>query len=283
MCFDHHQKTDRAVSYEEYKANRPEMPDDLKSQIQTVKDVVTALNMPQFIVPGIEADDLLGTIGVLMAEHHPDEEVIIVTGDKDLLQLVTDQVHVYIPARGKKQVDIEYDPSTVKDKQGVYPYQIPDWKGLMGDSSDNIPGIKGVGQKTATRLLQAVPNLTNVYQLLDMMSAQEDGSVNATELRSGLTKVAESLDVEIDVASLADQLSSSLLKKLINGRAEAMMSRELATIKTDVAVEFVLEECRLTGYNKAEVEELFEQLGFKSLFRLLPPDEFEVGVERALF
>lgn len=261
VAFDAVGPTNRSLEYEEYKANRAEMPQDLQAQIPIIKDVVTALNIPQFEVQGIEADDIIGTITTRLAEQQSDLEILVVTGDKDLLQLVTDQTHVFIPRRGNKfSKDIEYDPATVLEKLGVKPSQVVELKALMGDSSDNIKGIKGVGKKTATSLIQYFGSVAKLYTRL---SALEAG----------------------DAPTPAEQalLKPALVRKLSTGQADAQLSKELATIQRDVAISFKIEDCKLSGYHKAVVQELFEKLGFDSLYKLLPADDFELSVEQALF
>ncbi len=170
VTFDSKGPTKRAERYEQYKAHRPPMPEDLRSQIDRVKQVVSALNIPQFALPGYEADDLLGTITAQVAEQQKatagtcdDLLSIVVTGDKDLLQLVDDCTHVWLPGRGKGQVDTEYDADQVVRKMGVTPAQVTELKALMGDASDNIPGVAGIGKKTAEKLIMQYPTIDALY------------------------------------------------------------------------------------------------------------------------
>ncbi len=250
VAFDSKEKTIRADIDETYKANRPEMPDNLKPQIELVRQVVDALNIPALILPGYEADDLIGTIAKRVTQERDDVDVLIVTGDKDLLQLVGDRVHVFIPKRGRFSRDIEYDPDQVKAKLGVLPSQVVDLKALMGDSSDNIKGVKGIGKKTAAKLINQFGSLKKLYQAID---AGTDG------------------------------LSANIRQKLIDGRADAFLSQELAQIQLKVPVKFDLERARVTHYDKEKVVNLFEELGFHSLKKYLPQDEFEKSVQEALF
>ena len=256
--FDSKGKTKRATEYKEYKANRAAMPDDLIPQIALVKEVVETLNIPQFSQVGIEADDLLGTITKQVEEEHPDIRTIIVTGDKDMFQLVSDKTHVWMPGRGRGQLDTEYDAEEVQKKMGVPVSQIIDLKALMGDASDNIPGVKGVGPKTAKRLLERHRTLEGIYQRVDELAAGEPAAADEVLVKSTLTKITA--DTEM-----------------------AFLSQQLATIDRSVPMDFSLEPCRVSVYDKAAASALFEKFHFTSLKGLLPKDAFELGVQKALF
>ncbi|MCA9369848.1 MAG: hypothetical protein H6774_00135 [Pseudomonadales bacterium] len=261
VAFDHKGKTKRAESFEQYKAHRPPMPDDLKVQIQLVKDVVTALNIPAFSLEGYEADDIIGTIVeqlVPSSDSQRDDSlhITILTGDKDLLQLVRSGVTVYIPSRSKTQGDREFDAQLVKEVLGITPEQVVDLKALMGDASDNIPGIKGIGKKTGTTLIQTYGSLDGVYKEIDRL--ENSGEQSAV-------------------------IKGSVQTKLTEGREIAYQSQELARILTTVQIDFNLDDCAVAAYDKAEVTALFESFNFKSLLGLLPKDEFEMSVQEALF
>jgi len=256
--FDSKGKTKRAEEYVEYKANRAAMPDELIPQIALVRDVVTALNIPQFSQSGIEADDLLGTITRQVEQEHPEVRSIIVTGDKDMFQLVSERTRVWLPGRGRGSLDTEYDAAAVEQYMGVSVSQIIDLKALMGDASDNIPGVKGVGPKTAIKLLKKHHSLQGIYERLDQLIAGEQPAAD-------------------------EVLVGSVFKKMQLDRDMAFLSQKLATIDRSVAIDFLLEPCRVSSYDKAAASELFETLGFKSLKGLLPKDEFEIGVQNALF
>ncbi len=252
VAFDHPQPTQRHKDFEGYKANRPEMPDDLRPQIEIIKEVVDALNIPKFEIGGYEADDLIGTINARVEEFGQDLLTVIVTGDQDMFQLVDDNTHVYLPGRGKGKQDTEYDAVGVKEKIGVTPELVIDLKGLMGDSSDNIPGVKGIGPKTAQALLDRFGSLSGIYEAVDKK-------------------------IEDEV------LTDSVVDKLTKERESALVSRELATIMKDAPVQFQLEDCEVVRYDKEKVVSLFQELNFKTLLSLLPPDQFETTVQEALF
>ncbi len=264
VAFDHAQPTFRHSEYLGYKANREEMPDDLPPQIDTVKQIVTAFNIPQFELAGYEADDLIGTL-VRQINQHPQRVpknllTIIVTGDKDAFQLVGQNTHVWMPGRSKpvKTVDTEYDAEGVVRKMGVRPDQIVDLKALMGDASDNIPGVPGIGEKTAVKLLQEFGTLEKIYQIIE----------------------EEKLTISDSKHSI---LKSSLLRKLAEGYQEALLSQRLAQIDQNSPITLELDHCRLSAYKKEEVVKIFEELHFQSLMNLLPADEFELKVQGALF
>lgn len=257
VAFDHKAKTKRAVKHETYKANRPAMPDDLRPQVEIIKSVVTALNIPTFIQEGEEADDLIGSIASIMCESGLSEKVLttIVSGDKDLLQLVNDDVSVWIPG-SKWSKDTEYFETQVIKKMGVKPNQVVDLKALMGDTSDNIPGVPGIGKVTAKKLLSHFGTLDALYEAVE--SVEKSGVPH--ELLKGAT-----------------------LKKLIEGKELAYSSQELAQIDTKLPVDFDLQKCVVRDYDKQDVIDLFESLEFSSLIRALPSDRFEESLQEALF
>ena len=169
--------------------------------------------------------------------------------------MVDDNTHVWIPGRGQGK-DLEYTSKLVEQKMGVKPSQIVDLKALMGDASDNIPGIKGVGGKTAAKLLQKYQTLENLYQAVD--------KVLLLEKMDGLLKGA-------------------LLKKLDEGRDSAFLSQQLARIDQKAPIQVDLPSCKVEGYDKTKATDLFLSLDFKSLLPSLPSDQFETDVQRALF
>lgn len=256
VLFDHPEPTFRHKEYEDYKAHREKMPDDLQPQIPIVKKIVKTLNIPQFELEGYEADDLLGTIShqatKLDQAEDQDLKTIIVTGDKDLFQLINDFTHVWLPGRRRKP-DQEYDRQAVKEDLGVYPEQVVDLKALMGDSSDNIPGIYGIGPKTAGKLLDEFGSLEAVYQGVE------------------------------EAEKYPDLLKGALLKRLKEGREDAFLSQKLARIEKAVPIELELEKCQVESYDKTAAVELFKDLEFESLIKQLPNDAFEASVQESLF
>jgi len=253
VCFDHKGETLRKKQYEAYKAQRAKMPDDLIPQITLVKDLVDALNVPRFEIEGYEADDLIGTINRRVEHLDNSLLTVIVTGDQDMFQLVDNDTHIWMPARGKQQGDMEFDRALVEKKLDIKPTQVVDFKALSGDASDNIPGIKGIGKKTATKLIKRFTNLEKIYQFLE---ANPEGD---------------------------DLIKGALLQKIKQGKEEAFLSQDLATISTEVPIDFDLEACRVTAYDKTQTIQLLNTLGFKSLIKLLPTDAFENSVQEALF
>lgn len=231
VAFDRPTPTFRHLEFEEYKAQRPKAPDELVRQIGRVRDVVKAFNIPVFELDGYEADDVLGTISRQATAGGMD--TIIVTGDNDELQIVSEKAKVLLPQRGFVESAL-YDPASVSEKYGIAPEQIPDLKGLKGDPSDNIPGVPGVGEKTAARLIQQFGSIDGIYQRI--------GEVTPDKLR----------------------------ETLIAHEAQARQSKRLATIVTDVPIKFELESCRAGGYDRDAVVQLFRELEFFKVLNRLP-------------
>ncbi len=226
----------RDVQYSDYKAHRPETPKDLSFQVDKMRAVIQAFNIPIVEREGFEADDVIGTVSRLASAQGI--AVQIVSGDSDLLQLITDDVLVYLHRPFKEP--LLHDKEAFHHKYGLsVPHQLIDLKALEGDTSDNIPGVKGIGKKTATTLLQTYHSLDAVYDHLD-------------------------------------ELSGSVRKKLVEGREMAYLSRRLATIQTDLDLQFDLSACLTKVYDSARIHALFVQLGFNSLLKRLTD---EVGAE----
>ena len=212
IAFDLKAPTFRHQLYDQYKAHRPAMPDELAGQLTRVRGLVDAFQIPVFEMAGYEADDLLGTLSRMAAAQHID--TVIVTGDADAMQLVSDHVWVFAPKRGFGDTML-YDAAAVAAKYGVKPEHIADLKGLQGDSSDNIPGVPGVGAKTAVKLVTQFGTVEEIYDRLDEV--------------------------------MPPRLQNLLRKH----EAAARQSKELATIVTDVPVELDLEECLTSRYSRA--------------------------------
>lgn len=230
VCFDRPAPTFRQKKFKEYQAQRPAMDQDLSGQIERVKQVVSTMNIPIFEMDGFEADDIIGTI----SKQAKDVETVIVTGDRDIMQLVDEKTKVFAPVKGLSDAKI-FDEKGVFEKLGVMPSQIPDYKGLVGDSSDNYPGVNGIGPKTAIELITKYKRLKAIYENLDEISP----------------KVAE---------------------KLKNDKKNADLSYFLATIVRDAPVKLDLSKCLLTDYDWEKVAELFDSLEFRSLISRLPKD-----------
>lgn len=228
--------------FDKYKANRKKPDQEFYDQIPRVKEMVRAMNIPVFEKGGFEADDVIGTITARVDEEKEGIETYIVTGDMDALQLIDDRVRVYALKKGITETVI-YDRAKVRERYGLTPEQIIDFKALRGDASDNIPGVKGVGEKTASILLQEFGSLAGLYKRL------EEGDTGS--LRS---KVAETLERE---------------------KETAFMSRELATIDRNVDIDFKLEDCLWGDYDRQKLTQVFRELEFFSLIARL--NEVEKG------
>ncbi|HIF5691481.1 TPA: DNA polymerase I [Vibrio parahaemolyticus] len=227
VVFDAKGKTFRDEMYSEYKANRPPMPDDLRCQIEPLHNVIRAMGLPLICVPGVEADDVIGTLAYQASQQGM--PVLISTGDKDMAQLVDDNITLI-----NTMTNVVMDREGVVEKFGIPPELIIDYLALMGDKVDNIPGVPGVGDKTATALLQGIGGLTKLYENLD------------------------------DIAALGFRGSKTMAKKLADNKDNAMLSYELATIKLDVELEETPESLLKAEPNKDELIKLYGQLTFKS-------------------
>lgn len=220
-------KTFRDEIFPEYKGTRAKMPDDLRPQIERIRQMVDCFNIPRLEMEGFEADDVLGTIAKKVAAQGIG--VKIITGDRDLLQLVGDHIIVSLPQKGKIGESEDFiTEAQVKNYFGVPPRLVVDYKALLGDSSDNIPGVKGIGEKTAQSLYETFQSLDEIYEHLD-------------------------------------QVPPKVRSKLEASREMAYLSRELATIRTDLDIELDLEQARPANFDPAQVEQLFRELEFRSL------------------
>ncbi len=233
VCFDRPKPTFRKQLYAGYQATRPQMADELSSQIALIHDVLNQMHVQIFEVDGYEADDLIGTI----ASHFDKNgyEVIIVTGDRDMMQLVTPGVKVLMPLVGVTKTEL-YDEQKVEEKFGIHPTQMIDYKALVGDASDNYPGVAGIGPKGAANLLKQYQTLENIYQHLDEIKIKNEG----------------------------------LALKLASGAEAAGMAKQLATIITDAPVTIDIKKCEVARLDRGGVEAEFEKLEFKSLAKRIP-------------
>lgn len=236
-CYDLPGPTYRHEVYESYKAGRKKTDEPLVKQLERSKDVFTAFNIPIYSLSGFEADDILGTI-VEKLKNNPEIEIIIASGDMDTLQLVSGiKVKVFTLKKGINDTII-YDEKAVRERFGFGPEIIPDYKGFCGDPSDNIPGIRGIGEKTATILLTNFGSVEGVYKALKK-------NIESLE-KAGITK--------------------RIIELLKQGEEEAIFSKMLATIRRDVPIEFVLpEEIWKENFNPEPVLSLFRELEFRTL------------------
>jgi DNA polymerase-1 len=236
VAFDMKGPTFRHELFDQYKAQRPETPPELVGQLGRVRQLVEAFNIPIFELQGYEADDLLGALSRQASQK--DIDTVIVTGDADTMQLVTPRVKVLYPRpKGGFSNTMLYDAAAVAEKYGVKPEQITDLKGLAGDPSDNIPGVAGIGAKTAVKLIQQFGSVEEIYKRIDKVTPPR------------------------------------LQTLLRDNEAVARQSKELATIVTRMPVELKPGDCRLSRYDRNKVTELFRELEFASLLPRLPQTE----------
>lgn len=229
VAFDKKAPTFRHKQYADYKAGRKKMPYELAQQLQPLKDLLDKFNINRLELEGYEADDLIGTVARLGEEN--DFKVYIVTGDKDAIQLASHKTTTLITKKGVGEVE-EYNYDSVLERYEMTPTQFIDLKGLMGDKSDNIPGVPGVGEKTGIKLLKQYSTIENLIEH-------------------------------------TDELKGSIKKKIEENKDLALMSKELATIITNVPIEVKLEDLEYGDYNKDDVVEKFKEFGFTSLITKL--------------
>jgi len=272
--FDLAGPTFRHKEYKEYKATRVKADQDLYDQIPRIKEMVERLGMPIYEKEGYEADDCLGTIVQQVSDiqfpisneitnsknakklkpNAQSLEVYIVSGDKDIFQLINGNVRVYNLRKGLSQTAI-VDSKKIKEEYNLQPEDFIDLKALAGDASDNIPGIPGIGQKTATNLLQKFDTLEKLYEAIEACHP---------ELVSGSQKQEIPDQARNDKCAGIKPRILNLLKEY---KEQAFLSQKLATIKRDVPIDFKLEDCAWGEYDKSKLKELFEELGFQSLLR----------------
>ncbi len=234
IAFDRPTPTFRHQIFAEYKAQRPKAPDELVNQFARVRELVEAFRIPIFEMEGYEADDVLGTLSRQASTQGVD--TIIVTGDADAMQLVSPKVRVLTPRKTFGDTTL-YDEMAVQQKYGVKPEQIADLKGLKGDPSDNIPGIPGVGEKTAAKLIEQFGSIENLYAHIDEVTPRK------------------------------------LQQLLLENEEVAQQSKELVTIVTDMPLTLDLDSCAVSAYERSQVVELFRELEFNTLLPKLPKVE----------
>ena len=224
VAFDHARKTFRNNIYSEYKMQRKATPPELISQFPVIKEMLKTMNIKTFELGGIEADDIIGTVTKLYKG-----EKIILSGDRDLLQLIDDETFVWLTKKGVTELD-KVDEKRLLELFNLKPYQIIDLKGLMGDSSDNIPGVRGIGEKTALTLLEKYKNVDEIYNNIE-------------------------------------NISGKLKEKLLSDKEMAYISKKLATIKRDCEIDFNIEDCRYEFPFNEKTYQFFKQWDFSSLLK----------------
>lgn len=202
VAFDRAAPTFRKKLFKEYQAQRPKMDDELAGQIQKVHDVIRSFAIPIYEVDGFEADDVIGTIDK-HAKQHAIDQVIIVTGDRDLLQLVDHNTFLYMPTKGLSEAKL-YDEAAVKEKMGVTPKQIPDYKALAGDQSDNYPGVAGIGPKTAATLLAKHKILKEILKTKSFSAAERDSALLGLKLATIRTDAPVEVDIKMAQVTTLD-------------------------------------------------------------------------------
>jgi len=238
-CFDLPEPTFRKKAFPEYKAQRKKAPDELYAQIPMVKKVLKTFNVPVFEKAGYEGDDLIGTLASSLTKGKEDKvENIVVSGDLDNLQLVDEHTLVYFLNKGVKN-GLMYDARMISEKyEGLTPLQLIDYKGLRGDVSDNIPGVKGIGEKTALKLIKEFGSIENLYK-----------NIEKADLPKGVKD------------------------KLVNDKEKALLSRELSEIKRDVPLEVNMKDCEWGGYDEKEIVSMLKDFGFNSLIKNISTEE----------
>ncbi len=227
-AFDSKGKNFRHEIFSDYKANRSEMPDEIQTQLPYLWNLLEGMNIPVLRVQGVEADDIIGTVAKQCNDK--DFQCNIVSGDKDFMQLINDSTFLYAPQARKREKEI-FDSNKVIEKWGVGPKNIIDLLGLMGDSSDNVPGVQGVGPKTAMKLIEEYGTIENIYKNID--------SIKNEKMRD----------------------------KLLSDKDNAILSKQLVTILTDVNIEASVEDFKIKDMNFAKMEDIFKELEFTGLLK----------------
>ncbi|GAA0333313.1 DNA polymerase I [Bacillus carboniphilus] len=240
VAWDAGKTTFRHKTFKEYKGGRQKTPPELSEQFPYIRELLKAFGIKQYELEEYEADDIIGTLS-LHAEKDK-TEVKIISGDKDLTQLASDSTTVGITKKGITDIEL-YTPDHIKEKYGLTPEQIIDMKGLMGDSSDNIPGVPGVGEKTAIKLLKEHQTVENLYEALDQVSGKK------------------------------------LKEKLEENKDQAFMSKELATINRGAPLTISVDELEYEGSNQEQLQSLFKELGFQTLLEKMGGDGQEAEQE----
>lgn len=227
VAFDKKGKTFRHEQYVEYKATRKKAPDELYAQFPLVKELLEAFSIPSYELAGFEADDIIGTLAFQAESEDEITETLILTSDRDALQLVTKKTHVLAPVRGVSEMKT-FTPEEVKEKYGITPSQVPDLKGLQGDTSDNIKGVAGVGKKTAEKLIQEYGSVEGIYEHIE-------------------------------------ELKGKLKERLLDDKESAILSKHIGTIVTDAPSQLDLKKSQVFDYDFEKIQGIFDTLRFTSL------------------
>lgn len=235
VCFDRPAPTFRKQMFSGYQATRPKMDDGLSNQFKIIREVLDKVKINVFDLDGYEADDLIGTLARQAAEENKDNQVIIVTGDRDLLQLVNSQVLILAPIIGVTKM-ILFDPPKVKEKYGVEPSNFVDYKALIGDNSDNYPGVGGIGPKTAMDLVNKFGTLEEIYENIG-------------------------------------EVSPRISEKLATDAEQAVMAKKLATIEVNAPIHLKFNDCEVKSIDREALHSSFEKLDFNSLISRFKLDQ----------
>lgn len=228
IAFDRPKPTFRQLMYAGYQAQRPKMEGELSSQFKMIGDILSNAKIATYAVDGFEADDVLGTLNYYSNKHGI--FTYIVTGDRDILQLVDKDTRILMPIKGISEVSV-FDADKVREKYGINPEQIVELKALMGDASDNYPGVRGIGPKTASNLINEFETIENIYKNIDKIASK----------------------------------NKKLAQKLIDGHDDCIMSLKLAKIVTDVPFSFDIKDCSLSNIDVIALKKSFEKYDFKTL------------------
>ena len=259
VVFDHPSPTFRHTMYVGYQTNREkqrQVSEDIWGQVDKLKQVCQLLSLPVFQLSGFEADDLIGTIATKAKKFN---QVIIITGDRDMMQLVNLRVSLYMPLKGITDAQV-VDRDRVRERLGVWPEQVIDYKALVGDSSDNYPGVAGIGPKTAIQLLDEFGSFEKIYTSLSI------SSYPSPNLGEGIKGRGISVGVR---------------QKLVDGYEGGELSKRLATIKTDVPLTFSSTQCLVPSVQK--ITGVLRELGYKSLIKRVGGKEDEDSTRPRLF
>lgn len=261
--FDLAGPTFRHEAYADYKATRVKADQELYDQIPRVKEIVKTMNIPIYEKEGFEADDVIGTV-VERLKNDKNIQIYVVSGDKDIYQLINGNVKVYSLRRGLSNLEI-VDSEKIKKEYNLDPLDFIDLKALAGDASDNIPGVPGIGAKTATALIQKFDTLEELYKTIESgITYQVSGGEN------------HDTQYEIHDTKLTT-IKPRILDLLIKHKDQAFLSQKLATIHRNVPIDFNLEDAKWGDYDKDKLKTLFEDLGFRSLLARFGRNEEKQG------